>query len=129
MTDGVHTGLHAAIGTLATFAAWAAFDTGHHQAACHLHTLALDAAVIAEDPDLRAHILADVAAHPSTITRDTPRRPTDPPAARRGRTHDPPRCGRSCTAYAPTPTPASARASTRPATPTRSGTPPALRSA
>jgi transcriptional regulator with XRE-family HTH domain len=62
MTDQVHTGLHAAIGTLATFAAWAAFDTGHHQAAGHFHTLALDAAVTADDPDLRAHILADVAA-------------------------------------------------------------------
>ena len=62
MTAPVRTGLHTAIGTLATFAAWAAFDAAQHHTARHLFTLALDAAVVADDPDLRAHILADVAA-------------------------------------------------------------------
>jgi transcriptional regulator with XRE-family HTH domain len=62
MTDQVRTGLHAAIGTLAASGGWAAFDTARHDSARHLYTLALDAAVAADDPDLRAHILADVAA-------------------------------------------------------------------
>jgi hypothetical protein len=62
MTDQVRAGLHAAIGTLAASAGWAAFDTARHHTARHLYTLALDAAAAADDPDLHAHILADVAA-------------------------------------------------------------------
>jgi hypothetical protein len=62
MTTPVRASLHTGIGALAAFAAWAAFDADQHHTARHLFTLALDAAVAADDPDLRAHTLADVAA-------------------------------------------------------------------
>jgi transcriptional regulator with XRE-family HTH domain len=54
--------LHAAVGGLAARCAWAAFDTNSHEAARSLFRLALYAAGRAGDPDLRAHVLADVAA-------------------------------------------------------------------
>jgi transcriptional regulator with XRE-family HTH domain len=54
--------LHAVIGALAARCAWSAFDTSSHEAARSLFRLALYAAGRAGDPDLRAHILADVAA-------------------------------------------------------------------
>jgi hypothetical protein len=50
------------VGGLAARCAWTAFDTGSHEAARSLFRLALYAAGRAGDPDLRAHILADVAA-------------------------------------------------------------------
>lgn len=54
--------LHAALGALAHRAAWAAYDTSAHEAARSLFRLALAAAVRAGDHNLRAHLLADVAA-------------------------------------------------------------------
>jgi transcriptional regulator with XRE-family HTH domain len=54
--------LHAAVGALAHRAAWSAFDVAAHEAARSLFRLALYAAVRAADPQLRAHVLADVAA-------------------------------------------------------------------
>lgn len=54
--------LHAIVGQLAARAAWSAFDVGAHEAARSLFRLALYAAVRADEPDLRAHVLADVAA-------------------------------------------------------------------
>jgi hypothetical protein len=57
-----HRRLHAAVGWLAHRAAWAAFDASAHDAARSLFQLALFAASTAADPDLRAHVVADVAA-------------------------------------------------------------------
>lgn len=54
--------LHEVVGGLASRAAWAAFDVAAHEAARSLFRLALYAAVRADDLDLRAHVLADVAA-------------------------------------------------------------------
>jgi hypothetical protein len=54
--------LYAAIGHLAARAGWAAFDSEGHDAARNLFTVALDAAMQAKDRDLRAHVLADIAA-------------------------------------------------------------------
>jgi transcriptional regulator with XRE-family HTH domain len=54
--------LHAAIGALAHRAGWAAFDSESHDVARSLLTIALYAATRADDPDLRAHVLADLAA-------------------------------------------------------------------
>lgn len=54
--------LHAAIGRVAHRVAWAAFDAYAHEPARSLFRLALHAAVVAGDPDLRAHVVADVAA-------------------------------------------------------------------
>jgi transcriptional regulator with XRE-family HTH domain len=62
MTVEVNLRLHAAIGQLAARAGWAAFDADAHDAARNLFTVALDAAIQAQDRDLRAHVLADVAA-------------------------------------------------------------------
>lgn len=61
MTDAVRGTLDAATGVLAMWAAWAAFDDGRYPAARALSTAALRAAVAAGDPDLRAHVLADLA--------------------------------------------------------------------
>ncbi|QSB16269.1 helix-turn-helix transcriptional regulator [Natronosporangium hydrolyticum] len=55
--------LYGALGALAARAAWAAFDTGGHEAARSLFRLALFCAVRSGDPHLRAHIMADAAAH------------------------------------------------------------------
>jgi transcriptional regulator with XRE-family HTH domain len=63
MREATRVRLDAAIGALAGSAAWAAFDGGRQQAARTLFTVALAAAGRADDPDLRAHVMADVAAH------------------------------------------------------------------
>jgi transcriptional regulator with XRE-family HTH domain len=55
-------GLHAAVGVLAQRAGWAAFDAGVHHSARAMFVLALYTATAADDADLRAHVLADVAA-------------------------------------------------------------------
>jgi transcriptional regulator with XRE-family HTH domain len=62
MDDRVSRQLHAVVGGLALRSAWSAFDTASHEAARTLFRLALYAAGRAGDPDLRAHVLADVAA-------------------------------------------------------------------
>lgn len=67
MTDQVQTRLQAALGTLAMRAGWAAFDADRHAAARALFTVALGAAVRGGDPDLRAHVLADVGAQYSYL--------------------------------------------------------------
>lgn len=54
--------LHAAIAALAQRAGWAAFDSESHDVARSLLTIALYAATRADDADLRAHVLADLAA-------------------------------------------------------------------
>lgn len=54
--------LYAVVAALAARAAWSAFDTAAHEAARSLFRLALHTAVRAGDADLRAHVLADVAA-------------------------------------------------------------------
>jgi transcriptional regulator with XRE-family HTH domain len=54
--------LAAAVSALAARAGWAAFDVAAHEAARSLFRLALHTAARAGDPNLRAHILADVAA-------------------------------------------------------------------
>jgi transcriptional regulator with XRE-family HTH domain len=67
MTGPVATRLEAALGTLAMRAGWAAFDADRHAAARALFTAALGAAVRGGDPDLRAHVLADVGAQYSYL--------------------------------------------------------------
>jgi hypothetical protein len=62
MTDETLLRLHTALGTLAWATAWAAFDAHRHDTARTLWALALECAVTADQPDLRAHILADIAA-------------------------------------------------------------------
>jgi transcriptional regulator with XRE-family HTH domain len=62
MTGETAARLHAAIGALAHRAGWSAFDAEAHDAARSLFTVALDAAIQAKDRDLRAHVLADIAA-------------------------------------------------------------------
>jgi transcriptional regulator with XRE-family HTH domain len=59
--------LYAAIGALAQRAGWAAFDAGSHETARHLFTIALYAATRADDPDLRAHVITDLAAQHSSL--------------------------------------------------------------
>jgi transcriptional regulator with XRE-family HTH domain len=58
----VHGRLHAAIGALAQRAGWAAFDADSHETARALFSIALYSATRADDPDLRAHVIADLAA-------------------------------------------------------------------
>lgn len=55
--------LQAAVGCLAQRAGWAAFDADAHEVARSLFTVGLYAATHADDPDLRAHIITDFAAH------------------------------------------------------------------
>lgn len=62
MSEPVSRSLHVAVGGLAARAGWAAFDVAAHEAARSLFRLALYAAVRAGDADLRAHVVADVAA-------------------------------------------------------------------
>jgi hypothetical protein len=62
MSDQVAAALHTAVGTLAAWAAWANHDACRPAAARTLHTIALHAATYADHPDLRAHVLADIAA-------------------------------------------------------------------
>ncbi|MDQ1248728.1 MAG: helix-turn-helix protein [Actinomycetota bacterium] len=61
MTDPVRTRLHAAVASLAERAAWSTFDAGAHDEARTLFKLALYTATEADDADLRAHILSDIA--------------------------------------------------------------------
>jgi transcriptional regulator with XRE-family HTH domain len=63
MSEQTSRRLHTAVGTLAACAAWAAHDAHQPTTARTLFSLALDAAVHADQPDLRAHVLADIAAH------------------------------------------------------------------
>ena len=53
--------LHAAVGSLAERAAWSAFDSGRQDAARTLFKLAIHAASEADDANLSAHILSDIA--------------------------------------------------------------------
>jgi hypothetical protein len=62
MTDPARVRLHTAMASLACWSAWAAFDAHRHDTARHLWMLALESAVTADQPDLRAHVLADIAA-------------------------------------------------------------------
>jgi hypothetical protein len=62
MTEQVRRRWHVALATLATWAAWSAHDACQRPAARALAVLALDAALRADEPDLRAHVLADIAA-------------------------------------------------------------------
>ena len=62
MTAPVRRRWQAALATLATWAAWSAHDACQRTVARALAVLALDAAVSADEPDLRAHVLADIAA-------------------------------------------------------------------
>jgi transcriptional regulator with XRE-family HTH domain len=62
MTDQVAARMSAAVGGLAARAGWAAFDVAAHESARSLFRLALYTAARSADPDLRAHVLADVAA-------------------------------------------------------------------
>jgi transcriptional regulator with XRE-family HTH domain len=61
MSDSVRGRLNSAVGSLAERAAWSTFDAGEHDGARALFKLALYAATEADNPDLRAHILSDVA--------------------------------------------------------------------
>jgi transcriptional regulator with XRE-family HTH domain len=54
--------LRAAVACLAQRAGWAAFDADAHDVARSLFTVALYAATDADDPNLRAHVIADFAA-------------------------------------------------------------------
>ena len=72
MSDPTRTRLHTALAALAGATAWATFDAYRHDTARHLWTLALEAATTADQPDLRAHILTDIAA-----SHNHHQRPTD----------------------------------------------------
>lgn len=61
MDDHVRTRLNSAVGSLAERAAWSTFDSGEQDGARRLFKLAMFAATEADDADLRAHILSDVA--------------------------------------------------------------------
>jgi transcriptional regulator with XRE-family HTH domain len=67
MSDRVRRRLEVAVGTLARQTAWSAFDTDRHEIARGLSRVALGAAVRADDPDLRGHALADVAAQQADL--------------------------------------------------------------
>jgi hypothetical protein len=60
--DDVGVRLYAAVGALAQRAGWSAFDADAHGAARALFTVALYAAAQADEPNLRGHVLADLAA-------------------------------------------------------------------
>jgi len=62
MPQPTHARLAAAIAALAARAGWAAFDTAAHEPARSLFRLALSTAARAGQPNLRAHVLADIAA-------------------------------------------------------------------
>jgi hypothetical protein len=71
MTTPVRHHWHTALATLAMWGAWSAHDTCQRTTARAFATLALDAATRADQPDIRTHVLADIAAthnhhgHPS----------------------------------------------------------------
>lgn len=80
-TDAVGRQLDVAIGSLAAWAGWSACDSHRFAAARALLGLALNAAVRADEPDLRAHILVDIAALRNYRWSRGPRsRPPDVPA-------------------------------------------------
>jgi hypothetical protein len=62
MTAPVRHRWHAALATLAMWGAWSAHDACQRPGARAFAVLALDAAARANEPDLRAHALADIAA-------------------------------------------------------------------
>lgn len=62
MTELVRRRLHVATGVLALSAGWCAFDANRHGGARALFRVALACAARADEPDLRAHVLADIAA-------------------------------------------------------------------
>ncbi|MBW4717038.1 helix-turn-helix transcriptional regulator [Saccharothrix sp. SC076] len=62
MREDTRIALSAAVGALADRAAWTQFDSGHGYAARRLFTLALRTADAGGDPDLRAHVVLDMAA-------------------------------------------------------------------
>jgi transcriptional regulator with XRE-family HTH domain len=62
MTAPVRHRWHTAVATLAMWGAWSAHDACQRPVARALSVLALDAAVRADEPDVRAHVLADIAA-------------------------------------------------------------------
>jgi hypothetical protein len=62
MSEPVRVRLHTGLGVLACWTAWAAFDAHRHDTARVLWMLALESAVTADQPDLRAHVLTDIAA-------------------------------------------------------------------
>jgi hypothetical protein len=62
MSGPVRQRWHAAVARLATWTAWSAHDACQRPVARALSVLALDAAVRADEPDVRAHVLADIAA-------------------------------------------------------------------
>jgi hypothetical protein len=62
VSEPVEPRLRAAVGALAQRAGWAAFDADSHDVARSLFTVALQAATDANEPNLRAHIIADFAA-------------------------------------------------------------------
>src|SRR5437899_11844023 len=61
MSDPIRDRLNTAVGSLAERSAWSTFDAGEHDGARSLFKLALYTATEADDPDLRAHILSDIA--------------------------------------------------------------------
>ncbi|WP_026425700.1 helix-turn-helix domain-containing protein [Actinokineospora inagensis] len=61
MRDDIRVELHAAVGSLADRTAWMHFDAGRGHSARTLSTLALRTADGGADPDLRAHVLLDIA--------------------------------------------------------------------
>jgi transcriptional regulator with XRE-family HTH domain len=69
MTDQVRKDLHTAVGSLAERVAWSSYDAGRHTSARSLFKLALHAATEADDADLRAHILSDIATQHLTLNR------------------------------------------------------------
>jgi hypothetical protein len=66
MSELVRRRWHAAVATLATWTAWSAHDACQRPVARALSVLALDAAHRADEPDVRAHVLADIAAQHNT---------------------------------------------------------------
>ncbi len=61
MSGSVRAGPNRAVGSLAERAAWSSFDAGRHEPARALFKVALYCASEADDGDLRAHVLSDVA--------------------------------------------------------------------
>jgi hypothetical protein len=62
MSEPVDRAWHAALGRLAAWAAWSAHDACQPRVGRALSVLGLDAAVRADEPDIRAHVLCDTAA-------------------------------------------------------------------
>lgn len=60
--EAVRRQLNVAVGSLAAWAGWSACDSHRFAAARALLSVALNASVRADEPDLRAHILVDIAA-------------------------------------------------------------------